>query len=78
MEAMYVALSQSCKDLFPLLDPIKESRLQIPAEFRSDSVILPLEIRNLQLYIPDFSGVLSLCHSPEPAVFHDHPIVKRA
>jgi hypothetical protein len=43
----------------------------IPAgilEFRSDSMILPPELHNKFLYVPDFSGVLSLCHSREPAI----------
>jgi hypothetical protein len=53
-------------------------RLQIPAEFRSDSVILPPKLQNLQMYVPDFSSVFSLCHSREPAVLHDPPIAKSA
>jgi hypothetical protein len=31
------------------------------------------------MYVPDFSGVFSLCHSREPALLHDPPpIAKRA
>jgi hypothetical protein len=26
------------------------------------------------MYIPDFSGVFSLCHSREPTVLHNHPL----
>jgi hypothetical protein len=33
-------------------------------------VILPPELQNKFLYVPDFSGVLSLCHSRKPAVLH--------
>jgi hypothetical protein len=53
----------------------------IPAgilKFRSDSLILPPELRNIYMKVPDFSGVCSLCHSREPAVLHDPPTAKRA
>ncbi len=41
---------------------------------RSDSVILPPELRNIYMKVPDFSCVCSLCHSHEPAVLHDPPL----
>jgi hypothetical protein len=49
------------------------ARLQNPAEFRPDSVILPPELRNLQYEVPAFSGVSPLCHRSERDVLHDPP-----
>ena len=54
MEAEYVALSQSCKDLFPLLDQIKE--------LVSEAVGLsPSEVTNMHIKIhEDNVGALTL------------------
>ncbi len=63
------------------LDGLVANSGGIPAgilKFHSDSVILPPELRNIYMKVPDFSGVCSLCHSREPAVLHDPPTAKRA
>jgi hypothetical protein len=53
----------------------------IPAgilKFRSDSVILPPELRNIYMNIPDFSGVFLLRHSRKLTVLHNPTTAKRA
>jgi hypothetical protein len=37
-------------------------------------LILPPELRNIYMKVPDFSGGCLLCHSCEPAILHDPPL----
>ena len=56
------------------LDGLVANACGIPAGILlSILLILPPELRNIYMKVPDFSGVCLLCHSREPAILHDPP-----